>query len=203
MTAASRTMTPKPPHCPDCSSGNARPFVVPSADEPRRHRADLQDAVLVVAATSGSYPAWECPDCGQCFGDAAKPQARLPMRTSEEWTGLVKTMLPEPVKTNEAGDLLGGDPVVVIVRITGKEIVIMEAGWDWVDSHRAVQKGQPFAKTPLRTPATRVAELITMATSRRLSRYRWCPRCNRTHQPEHMHGAMCQGCAEQVLGVVH
>jgi len=80
---------------------------------------------------------------------------------------------------------------------------VMEAGWDWIDSHHPVQKGQPFAKTPLRTPATRVAELITMAWGKRLSLYRWCPRCQHTHEPEFMDGPLCSACAEKVLGIIH
>lgn len=112
-------------------------------------------------------------------------------------------MLPEPVAVNEAGELLGGKPVTVIVRVTAGKIIIMEASWDWLDSHRAVQKGQPFATTPLRTPATRVAELITMAWGKRLSLYRWCPRCQHTHEPEFMDGPLCSACAEKVLGIIH
>jgi len=196
-------MSLKPPRCPDCSSIRARPFVVPSPEEQRRYRADLRDAVLEAAAKSGQYPAWECLDCGQCFGDPKKPQAKLPVRSAEEWTELVKTMLPQPVTTNEAGELLGGDPAVVIVRVTADKIVIMEAGWDWADSHRVVRKGQPFAKVPLRTPPPRVAELIALAWGKRLSQYRWCLRCQETHEPEFMDGPLCGTCAEKVLGIVH
>ena len=112
-------------------------------------------------------------------------------------------MLPQPVTTNEAGDLLGGDPAVVIVRVTADKLVILEAGWDWADSHRVVRKGQPFAKVPPRSSPTRVAELIAMAWSKRLSQYRWCPRCQRRREPEFMHASICGGCAERVLGIVH
>jgi len=176
---------------------------VPSPEEQRRYRAELRDIVLTASAKSGQYPAWECPDCGQCFGDPKKPRAKLPVRTMEEWTGLLRTMLPQPVTTNEAGELLGGAPAVVMVRVTREEIVIMEADWDWADSHRVAQKGQPFAKVPLRTSPLRVAELVAMAWGKRLSQYRWCPRCQRRHEPEFMDGAICGGCAERVLGVIH
>lgn len=91
----------------------------------------------------------------------------------------------------------------MIVRVTADEIVILEAGWHWADSHHAVQKGQPFAKAPLRTPPTRIAQLIAMARGKRVSQYRWCPRCQQTREPEFMDGAICGGCAEKVLGVVH
>jgi hypothetical protein len=193
----------KPPACPDCSSKDARPFVVPQADEQRRYRADLRATVLTTSAKSERYPAWECPDCGQCFGDAKKPQGRLPVRTQAEWSVLISTVLPAPVTSNEAGDLLGGNPAAVIVRVTADKIVIMEAGWDWADSHHAVQKGRPFAEAPLRTPPPRIVQLINMAWGKRVSQYRWCPRCQRIHEPEFMHGAICGGCAERVLGVVH
>jgi len=177
--------------------------VVPSPEEQGRYRADLRDAVLAAGAKTSRYPAWECPDCGQCFGDAKKPRAKLPARRPGEWTALLKTMLPQPVTSNDAGDLLGGEPAVVIVRVTADKIVIMEAGWDWADSHRAVQKGKPFAKAPLRTPPPRIAQLITMAWGKRVSQYRWCPRCQQPREPEFMQGAICGGCAERVLGVVH
>jgi hypothetical protein len=196
-------MTAKPPPCPDCSFKNARPFVVPSPEEQRRYRADLRDSVLAASAESGQYPAWECLECGQCFGDAKKPRGRLPQRTQSEWTALLNSMLPQPVATNGAGDLLGGEPATVIARVTADEILIMEAGLHWVDSHRVVEKGQPFAKAPLRTPPPRIAQLIAMARGKRLSRYRWCPRCRETREPEFMHGVICGVCAERVLGVVH
>lgn len=196
-------MPPKPPRCPDCSSIQGRPFVVPSLEEQRRYRADLRDSVLTASAKSGQYPAWECPDCGQCFGDPQKPQAKLPVRTPGEWTALLKAMLPQPVTANEAGDLLGGKPAAVIVRVTADKIVVMEAGWDWADSHHVIQKGRPFAKAPLRTSPVRVAELIAMAWGKRVSQYRWCPRCQQTHEPEFMHESVCGGCAEKVMGVIH
>lgn len=176
---------------------------MPSPEGQRRYRADLRDAVLLASTKSGRYPAWECPDCGQCFGDAKKPRAKIPVRTQDEWTALIRTMLPNPVKTNEAGELLGGEPATVIVQVTTDKIVIMEAGWDWANSHRVVQKGQPFAKAPLRTPPPRIAQLIAMAWGKRISQYRWCPRCQQPREPEFMDGAICGGCAEKVLGVIH
>lgn len=102
----------KPPPCPDCSSKDARPFVVPSLEEQRRYRADLRDAVLLASTRSGQYPAWECPDCGQCFGDAKEPRAKIPVRTQDEWITLIRTMLPYPVTTNEAADLSAGSQLL-------------------------------------------------------------------------------------------
>jgi hypothetical protein len=63
-------------------------------------------------------------------------------------------------------------------------------------------KGQPFAKMPFRTPAVRVAELIALAWGKRVSRYRWCPRCRRAAEPERMLEAVCHACAEKMLHVV-
>jgi hypothetical protein len=97
----------------------------------------------------------------------------------------------------------GGDPPLVIVGIEADQIGIMEAGIDWSDVTRPMTKGKPFAKVPLRTPAVRVAELISMAHGKRLSRFRWCPMCRETMEPEHMHGRVCQGCASKHFGIVY
>lgn len=150
----------------------------------------------------GNDPAWDCPECGRRFGDRDKPYKKLPERSREEWIELVKTMLPAPVLTNEADDLLAGDPVVIIVRVEATAIHIMEAGIEWSGSHSPTVKGQPFTKVPFRTPAARVAELIATAWGKRVSRYRWCPGCRRTLEPEHMVGGTCHSCATKVLGVV-
>lgn len=90
----------------------------------------------------------------------------------------------------------------MIVRVTADKIIIMEAAWEW-SGHVPARRGQIFAKTPLRTSASRMAELLAMNWSKRLSRYPWCPRCQVTQEPEMMHQAICHGCAERVLGIGH
>jgi hypothetical protein len=111
-------------------------------------------------------------------------------------------MLPAPVRTNEDGELVAGDPAVVIVRIDADVIRIMEASIEWHGAHSPTLKGQPFAKVPLRSAAVRVAELIALAWGKRISQYRWCPQCRRGIEPERMLTAVCHGCAIKVLGMV-
>lgn len=196
-------MTRRPPRCPDCSSADARPIFYGEPPLDLDGSVERGEIALGGCVVGDNDPAWHCSGCGHRFGIRGKPDQALLARTPEEWAELVKTMLPQPVSTNEAGEVLGGAPVVVIVRVTSAEITILLASWDWVDSHRAVQKGRSFAKAPLRTPPPRIAQLIAMARGKRISQYRWCPRCQHSKEPEHMHGVVCQGCAERVLGVVH
>jgi hypothetical protein len=170
---------PRTPRCPDCSS-------------PNTHRLD----------DAGDDRAWICPDCAHRFGHRDKPYKALPVRTRDEWLELITTMLPAPVRTNERGELLGGDPVAVIVHVGDDAIHIQVAGIAWRDSHTPVLKGRPFANAPRRATAARVAELIGLAWGQRLSAYRWCPRCRRRMPPEHMLTGLCHGCASAVLGIV-
>jgi hypothetical protein len=81
-------------------------------------------------------------------------------------------------------------------------IRIEEARIAWPDSHTPVLKGHPFANAPLRATAARVAELIGLAWGKRLSAYRWCPRCRTRMPPEHMLPGLCHGCATAVLEIV-
>jgi hypothetical protein len=185
----------RPPRCPDCSSANARPIIYGEPEEELGRRAERGDVVLGGCVLWGNDPAWACPECGRRFGDTEKPYKKLPERSREEWVELLTTMLPKPAHVSDVGELLGGDPVVVIVRVDAKTIEIMEAGIEADGPHTPTVKGRPFANVPLRTPTARVAELIAMAWGKRVSRYRWCPRCRLVREPEHMaHGRFCDGC---------
>lgn len=42
-----------------------------------------------------------------------------------------------------------------------------------------------------------------MAWGKRLSLYRWCPRCQHKREPEFMDGPLCSACSENVLGIIH
>jgi hypothetical protein len=113
-------------------------------------------------------------------------------------------MLPRPVKVNENGELVGGKPPVVVVRLSENAIEVMEAGIDW-DGVLPAWKPRPFAAATFEAPAAEVATLIARAWGKRVSRYRWCPRCRRTIEPEHMlrgKAGVCQGCATKYFGVV-
>ena len=192
----------RPPSCPTCSSTSVRPIVYGEPDAELVERARRHEVVLAGCLLTDDDPAWDCPECGHRFGDREKPYKNQAARSGEEWVELIKTMLPAPVRTNDAGELLGGDPVLVIVRVEATAIEILEASIVWEGAHSPALKGRPFAKVPLRTPAARVAELIGAAWAKRISRYRWCPRCRRRNEPEHMQEAICHGCAERFLGVV-
>ena len=96
--------------------------------------------------------------------------------------------------------------MTVIVRVKKDTIEILEAGLEWTHAPASRCKGQPFAKVRLGTPANRVAELIAAAWGKRISRYRWCPRCREVVEPERMHSGrtgICQSCASRVLGVIY
>lgn len=173
-------MPPRTPRCPDCSSPNAR-----------RHDD----------GAAGDH-AWICPDCTRRFGHRDRPYKALPARTRNEWLELIPTMLPAPVRTNESGELLGGDPAAVIVRVDADAIHIQQARIAWPSPHRPELRGDPFATAPLRATAARVAELIGLAWGKRLSTYRWCPRCRQRMPPEHMLSGLCHGCASAVLGII-
>lgn len=137
------------PICPDCSSRTACPIVYGEPPLSLQGAVERGEIILGGCVLGDTDPAWSCTECGHRFGNREKPYKPVPARTANEWTELVKTMLPQPVTVNEAGELLGGKPVTVIVRVTTNKIIIMEASWDWIDSHRALQKGKPFATTPL------------------------------------------------------
>ena len=86
-------------------------------------------------------PAWDCPGCGSRFGDSERRYKKQADRSAEEWVELIKTMLPAPVRTNEVGELLGGDPMAVIVRVDANRIRIMEASIEWDGaSHASVER---------------------------------------------------------------
>ena len=111
-------------------------------------------------------------------------------------------MVPAPCRRDAGGNITGGDPVTVMVRVTDQLIHITEPALAWERTDLPTLKATPFAKVPLRAPASRVAKLIILASSKRLSRYRWCPRCRTTREPERMLESVCHGCAEKFLGVV-
>jgi hypothetical protein len=195
-------MPRRPPRCPDCSSPNSRPISDGDPEEQLGRRAERGEVVLGDRVIRDKDPAWSCSACGRRFGAREKPYKAIQSRSPEEWLELIGTMLPAPVRANEDGELVAGDPAVVIVRVSTDVIRIMTAGVEWQGAHSPNLKGLPFAKVPLRASAARVAELIGLAWGKRISEYRWCPQCRRRVEPEHMLEAVCHGCATRVLGVV-
>lgn len=191
-------MPAKPPRCPDCSSPRARP-IVPA--EALAAQAETGTVVLGGCLISDESPSWNCPDCGNSFGSLSRPRART-VRSPAEWAELIETMVPPPRRHEGDGVITGGDPVTVLVRIAEDTIHILEPAVVWDDPSVPSLKATPFAKVPWHTAGSRVAELITLASGKRLSRYRWCPRCRAVHEPERMHESVCHGCAEKILGVV-
>lgn len=189
------------PRCPDCASVSVQPQVsgspVPGFG-PGELRREGEPGFV-----GPDDAAWRCLDCGLRFGSRAAPHRRVPDRTRGEWLELIKTMLPEPVHVSDSGEVIGGDPRTVIVRLGDDAIHIMEARLRW-DGHIPRWVDRPFARVPFRAAAVRVAEFITRAHAKRLSRYRWCSRCTCVAIPEHMWKAgICQGCGTRVLGVIY
>lgn len=193
-------MPAKPPRCPDCSSRRVRAIVYGEPTEALAAAAEAGTVVLGGCLISNESPSWDCPDCGKSFGSLAKPRA-LPVRSLAEWAELIETMVPAPHRREADGVIAGGDPVTVLVRLDDAiHILEPELVWDGPSVPRLT--ATPFAKVPWHAAASRVAELITLASSKRLSRYRWCPRCRALHEPERMLDSVCHGCAEKVLKVV-
>lgn len=195
-------MPPKSPRCPDCSSPRVRSIVYGEPGAELSEQAKAGSLVLGGCLIGDESPSWDCPDCGNRFGSLNRPRARPRPRTAQEWAELIETMVPSPSRCGADGVITGGDPVTVLVRITDDEIQVLEPELVWDDPNVAAVKATPFAKVPWRAPATRVAELIILASAKRLSRYRWCPRCRATQEPERMLDSICHSCAERVLGVV-
>lgn len=158
--------------------------------------------VLGGCLIGNEIPGWDCRDCGNRFGNLRKPSARPTYPSAEEWAQLIETMVPVPSRRGADGLITGGEPVTVLVRIADDAIHILEPELVWEDTTVPVVKARSFAKVPWQSAATRVAELITLASSKRLSSYRWCPRCRTTYEPERMHESLCHSCAEKLLGVV-
>jgi hypothetical protein len=173
------------------------PIAELDADETLRQLAKLGE----VEEWFGNDPAWMCPRCGLRSDDRERPHRAPRSRSRDEWLALIATMLPAPVRTNDDGELVAGEPSVVIVRVDASGIAIMEASIEW-DGHKPLLKGRPFAKVPLRTSATRVAELIARAWGKRISRYGWCIQCKRRIAPEHG-GCICDGCSTRVSRIVY
>ncbi|HYO97081.1 MAG TPA: hypothetical protein VER33_21370 [Polyangiaceae bacterium] len=94
-------------------------------------------------------------------------------------------MLPQPVCSNAAGELLGGEPPLVVVRVSDDRIEIKQVALKW-HGHEPSYASTPHANVPLGTSAARVAELIAGAWGKRIAQYRWCPRCQSRNEPEHM-----------------
>jgi hypothetical protein len=196
------SMPRRSPRCPDCSSAEAQPIVYGEPDAKLPRRAERREVVLGGCCVGSDDPAWDCPNCGKRFGERTKPYKALSARSRAEWLELIKTMLPAPVRTIDGDELQGGDPIVVMVRLESDAIRIMEPTIEWQGPHSPKLKGLPFGKVSFRASAARVAELIGLAWGKRVSRYRWCPRCRERAQPEHMLSGVCHGCASRVLGVV-
>lgn len=193
-----------PPICPDCSSRKVRPIIYGEPSPELAERAERREVVLGGCLITGHDPAWDCADCTNRFGEAAESGTRLRSRTRGHWVQLIRTMLPKPVKTNEQGELVGGKPPIVAVRVSKDAIDVLEAAIDWPGVH-PVWKPRPFATATFDMPASAVAALIAGAWSKRIARYRWCPRCRRTVEPEYMMESkcgVCHPCASKYLGVL-
>ncbi len=111
------------------------------------------------------------------------------------WDDLVRTMLPQPIRTEDAL-LVGGDPGEVVVRISDDKIEVAAYAvlWDCQEPRLAPEGWKSF---PVSGKPERVAKAIIKARAHRIGTYEWCPRCQAVNPPEWMSDGMCQGCAEK------
>lgn len=187
-------MPRKPPPCPACGCKKVRPIVYGEPMLSTFEAAERGELIIGGCVVTEGIPLWDCPNCSCRFGCLDHCDMNREPRNTEDWLELIATMLPSPITKRQPDELVGGDPVVVLVRIDPKEIVIMEASLDTREPARPELVGAPFAKVPLRARAVRVAKLIALAHGKRLSRYRWCPMCCTTMEPEYMAETVCHGC---------
>jgi hypothetical protein len=109
---------------------------------------------------------------------------------------LIRTMLPQPIRT-EDGLLVGGDPGEVVVRISDDKVAVAAYAvlWDCQEPRLAPEGWKTF---PMTAKPERVAKAIIKARARRIATFEWCPRCQLVNPPEWMSDGTCQGCAEKV-----
>lgn len=180
---------------------------------PARDLIDRQEGriwVPAVAAASGSAlnRPRDSGGAGRSGGRArTRPAPRprsVPGTDPGLWRDLVTSMLPMPVQVGQSGELVGGDPGEVVVRIEGGRLTVARFGTGW-DGHTPASAHVSVADFDLAVArTTAVARAIARARADRIRRYQWCTWCREVNPPEWMHDAeTCQGCAERELGVVY
>ena len=196
-------MPRKSPTCPNCGKKRVRPIIYGEPALSTFEASKRGELIIGGCAITEGMPLWDCSSCGSQFGSLDHADIHREPRALEQWLEIIETMMPRPVTKRGPNEFVGGNPETVIVRVSPRRITIMEAAINWADPSRPELIGEPFAEVPLRTRAVRVANLIARAHGKRLSRYRWCPMCYQTMEPEQMDESLCHGCRSKHFGVVY
>ena len=131
----------------------------------------------------------------------------------EGWIAFVAAQLGSDTTQHPAPDgsiyFTGGDPPLVIARVTRSTVTVWEYAATWEGGHNLavvpVRIGS-IVWRPLSESAAIavVSTLIDAARESRLGKFRVCRFCNRRTPPELLHDDdVCQACAQEHLGVVY
>jgi len=131
----------------------------------------------------------------------------------EEWMAFIAahlgTRTSHDLEPGGSVYLTGGDPPLVVVRLTRNIITVWEYAAAWNDADALVPapiRIGAIAWRRLPPPAARsaIAALIDAARESRLSTFAVCRFCARRIAPEWLHeDDVCQDCATEHLGVVY
>ncbi|MGC4070792.1 MAG: hypothetical protein QM784_40180 [Polyangiaceae bacterium] len=191
------------PRCPDCGSFDLCSVRYGEVTVQSNEARDCRSATIDLATFGKDGPKWQCKDCGRRFGHWGVSPDDSFVQSRDEWSELIRSMLPEPVQSLKGGVLVGGEPRTVIVQVQSRHIVILEAGLECSDVTRPARVAHPFAAVKLSASPARVAELIALCHGKRIGSYRWCPKCHRRTEPERMSKGVCHGCAETFQEILH
>jgi hypothetical protein len=131
----------------------------------------------------------------------------------EQLIAFLGSNLPQPVEQQDdgAGGIIftGGSPGEVVAHLTELRLAIAEFSveWDTPDTFQVKPRRVGvirWRRLPEIDLMNAAGSLIKGAREMRLSRYRICRYCEKSNPPEWMRDEnVCQGCAQQELGVVH
>ena len=125
---------------------------------------------------------------------------------------IVRAAMGGPLQEETGPDgtlqLVAGDPGEVVAQVADTNISILEFAIEWQGPSSPVGQHIPVADVHLPLAATDLkkllGQLIALTRRRRRRRFRTCKFCNEHTPPEWMHARdICQGCAQQRLGVVY
>jgi hypothetical protein len=161
--------------------------------------------IKVLQAAPAAYPYRSAKE-GVPMGKAKKSSRTL--------ADILHNLLPTPVRQELSDDgviLTGGDPGLVVVRVSNGGVEVSVFGIRWNGPHTPTRSDRrlcylSWEELPEDLPeqAVVVQALIQAALVARRAKFRMCRYCQRSMPPEWQHsGDVCQGCAEKHLGVVH
>jgi hypothetical protein len=132
----------------------------------------------------------------------------------EQLIAFLGAQLPQPVEEQtgaDGGELVftGGEPVEVVVYLTGTSVIVAEFAGRWESPCRFVPRPRKvgtlrWRRLPETVLQQALSALIKGARERRLATYQTCQSCGKHRPPEWLHGdAVCRACAEQCGGMIH